>query len=114
MWFFLFLPILAWSQSDIDLSAIENLEEILPDHDIRRDAFRNIEFERENREFRHPVQTVSLEEIRESGVANAYIKAGTTLYRIKDNSAVVLSRDTYLKTFKLEDEHNFRYLSGKD
>lgn len=114
MWFFLFLPLFAWSQSDIDLSAIENLEDILPDHDIRRDAYRDIEYERKNREFRHPIQAVSLEEIKESGLGTAFIKAGTTLYKLKDNSPVRLTKDIYLKAYKLEDEHNYRYLSGKD
>ena len=114
MWFFLFLPLLAFSQTDIDLSAIENLEEILPDHDIRRDAYRDIEFERKNREFRHPIQEVPLEQIRESGLANAYLKEGTTLYRISDNKAFRISKGIYLKVFKLEDEQNFRYLRAED
>lgn len=114
MWFLLFLPLFTWAQSDIDLSAIENLEEILPDHDIKRDAYRDIEYEKKNREFRHPIQAVSLEEIKGSGLASAYIKSGTTLYRLKDNEPFVLTKDIYLKVFKREDEHNFRYLRGKD
>ena len=93
MWFILFLPIFAWAQSEIDLSAIENLENILPDHDIKRDAYRDIEYERKNREFRHPIKAVELEEIQESGLMNAYIKSGTTLYRLKDNTPVKTTRD---------------------
>jgi len=114
MWFFLFLPILAFAQTEIDLSAIENLEDILPDHDIKRDAYRDIEFERKNREFRHPIQAVTIEEIKESGLSNAFLKAGTTLYRLEDNTPVRLTKDIYLKVFKLEDEHNFRYLRAED
>lgn len=114
MWFLLLFPALAFAQSEMDLSAIQDLDAILPDDDIQRDAYRNIPFERKNREFRPPVRQVELSEIRDSGVTTSYIKEGTTLYRIKDDKPFRVSREMYLKRFQLEDELNFVYLQGND
>ncbi len=114
MWFFLLLPILSWSQSDIDLTAIQDLESILPDHDIRKDAYRNIEFEKKNRDFMPPVRKIELSEITSSGTTPAFLKKGTTIYRIEDNKPMVTSKDIYLKAFRVSDEHQFHYLQNND
>ncbi len=114
MWFFLILPILSWAQSDIDLSAIQDLEAILPDHDIRQDAYRNIEFERKNRDFIPPVRKVEFSEIVQSGTTPAFLKKGTTIYRVEDSKPVITSKDIYLRMFKVADEHEFHYLQNND
>ncbi len=114
MWIFLFLPLFAFAQSEIDLSAIQNLEDILPDNDIPRDAYRNVEYEKKNRDFKPPTRIIPLQEILESGTEPAFIKAGTPVYRISDNKAMKTSKDIYLKMFLLEDEVGFRYLENKD
>lgn len=115
MWpLLLFLPLFAFAQDDLDLSAIQDLDTILPDDDIQRDAYRNVPFERKNREYRPPVRKVDIPEIRESGTEYSYVKEGTVIYRISDNKAFRISREMYLKRFQLEDELNFVYLEGKD
>lgn len=115
MWFLLLLPILAWSQTDdVDVSAIQDLETLLPDHDIRQDAYRNIEFERKYRNFRHPIKKIELPEITSSGTLTAFLKAGTTVYRISDDKAFRTSKDIYLKMYSLQDEHEFHYLKNND
>ncbi len=114
MWFLLLIPMLAWSESDIDLSGIQDLDELLPDNDIQKDAFRNIEFENKNRNFRPPVQQTSLEEIMASGLSNSFIKDGSIIYRLSDNKPFRVNKDFYLKTFRMEDELGFRYLRNND
>jgi hypothetical protein len=114
MWFLLFLPLFSWSQDDIDLSAIQDLETLLPDHDIRQDAYRNIEFERKYRDFRPPVRKIELSEITLSGTTPAFLKKGTTIYRIKDNKPMVTTRDMYLRKFRVSDENEFHYLQNND
>ncbi len=114
MWFLLLFPILAFSQSDIDLSAVQNLEDILPDNDIPRDAYRNIPFERKNRGFQPLVKKVDLEQILSSGTTPSYLKPGTTIYRISDNKPFRTTKEMYLQMFKLEDEQNFRYLESNN
>ncbi len=115
MWIFLFLlPFFAFAQEELDLSAIQNLEDILPDNDIPRDAYRNVEYEKKNRDFRPPVRIIPLQEILESGAKEAFIKAGTVIYRISDNKAMRVSKDMYLRVFQLEDELGFRYFENKD
>jgi hypothetical protein len=114
MWFFLLLPLLAFSQTDIDISAIQDLESILPDQDIKKDAYKNIEFERRNRDFRPPVRKVELEEIKNSNLTYAFVKAGTPVYRISDNKVFLMSKDIYLKVYELIDEQGFQYLRNKD
>ncbi|MFL5783319.1 MAG: hypothetical protein ACJ76H_01835 [Bacteriovoracaceae bacterium] len=114
MWFFLFLPLFVFAQSDPDLSAISDLEKILPENDIPKSSYKNIEFERKHRGFRPPVRKVSMEEILSGGDAPGFVKKGTIIYRLKDNSAVTLSRDIYLKFFVVQDELNFQYLKNND
>lgn len=114
MWFLLLLPILSWAQNDLDLSAIQDLESILPDHDIRQDAYRNIPFERKNRDFLPPVRKIELSEITSSGLRTAFLKKGTTVYGIEDNKPFKTSRDLYLKSFRVADEHEFHYLRNRN
>jgi hypothetical protein len=114
MWFLLFLPLFAFAETDADLSAINDLENILPDNDIPKSTYRNIEFERKNRGFRPPNTIVTEEEILESGVGYAFIKKGTPLYRLSDNKAVTASRDFYLKAFLLHDEQGFAYIRNDE
>lgn len=114
MWFIFLFPILAWSQSDIDLSAIQDLESILPDQDIRQGTYRNIEFEKKNRDFRPPVRIVELAEIKSSPTRMAHLKAGTSLYRVDSNKPVKLTKEIYLRVFSLQDELEFVYIQNKD
>lgn len=114
MWFLLFFPLAAFSQSDLDLSAIQDLEKLLPDHDIKRDAYRNIEFERRKRNFRPPVSKIGLDQIKESGTTDAFLKKGSVIYRLADNTPLRTNKDIYLKMYRLEDELHFRYLRSND
>jgi hypothetical protein len=114
MWFLLLLPILAFSQGEIDLSAVQNLEEILPDNDIPRDAYRNIPFEKKNRGFQPLVKKIGLEEILSSGTTYSYLKSGTTIYRISDNKPFITTKEMYLQMFRLQDEQGFRYLENNN
>ncbi len=115
MWFLLLLPLLGFAQTtEIDVSAVQELEDILPDNDIPRDAYRNIPFERKNRGFRHPIRHVPFEEIKESGLGYAFIKKGSIVYRVTDDKPMRVTKDFYLKVYKQEDEMNFRYLQNKD
>lgn len=114
MWFLLLLPLLGFAQNEIDVSAVQDLENFLPDNDIPRDAYRNIPFERKNRNFSHPMRHVPMDEIKASGLSQGFIRTDSILYRIKDNQPLRVTKDFYLKFYKQEDELNFRYLQNKD
>ncbi len=114
MWFLLLLPLFAFAQNDIDVSAVQDLEDILPDNDIPRDAYRNIPFERKKRGFQPLVKKIGLEEIIASGTTESYLKAGSIIYRISDDKPFRTSKEMYLKMYKLEDEQEFRYLENND
>lgn len=113
MWFILLLPLLALAQSDLDLSAIQDLDAILPEHDIQRDAYRNIPFERKNREFRPPVRIVEMDEILQSDLAPGHLRQGSIIYRVGDNHPFRINRDMYVKYHRLRDEQGFFYLKGR-
>lgn len=113
MWIFLLFPLLVFGQENLDLSAIDDLEASLPDHEIRRDAYRNIPFERAKRNFRHPERKISLEEIRGSGTEPVYLKAGTILHRAKDDRAFRLPQDVFTRAFASPDEQGFKYITNK-
>lgn len=100
--------------AQVDLSAIQELDEELPTFNDYKQSDEEIEFTRQNRKFRPPTRVISVEEIKQSGTQVGAIRKGTLLRNIETNKNAEVTKLIYVKTFNLEDEHQFRYIQNKD
>jgi hypothetical protein len=97
-----FLPLLITTAfAQVDLSAIKELDEELPEYQGYRE---DVDYQRQNRRFRPPQRVISLDEIKKSGVSYGAIKENATLSSIADNKLYQTSRMIYVKYFNREDE----------
>ena len=110
-----FLPLLITSAfAQVDLSAIKELDEELPEYQGYTLSGKDVDFERQNRRFRPPQRIISLDEIKQSGVSYGAIKERATLSSVADNKLYQTSRMIYVKYFNREDEQGFKYLQDED
>ena len=115
MWWLLLFTFCAFAQDDIhlDLSAIHHLDDELP-------AFKadSGEYERaytdDKRNYKSPIKQVSMDEILQSGEGKGAISAGVNIVRIEDNKLFRLSRSTFTRFYRLQDEYGYKYLISKD
>lgn len=112
VWFLLLFLSSAFAQ--VDLSAIQELDEELPTYTENKQSDEEIEFNRQNRKFRPPERIISLEEIKQSGTQIGAIRKGALLRNLESNKNYEVSKLIFVKTFNLEDEHQFRYIQNKD
>lgn len=108
----LFLTFSAFAQ--IDLSAIQELDEELPDFRSIKLSDEDIELRRQNRNFRPPIRKVSLEEIEGSGLSLGALKQKAILKNIKSGKRYLTTEMIYVKYFNLEDEHGQKYIMDND
>jgi hypothetical protein len=100
--------------AQVDLSAIQKLDEELPSYTDYKQSDEEISFQRQNRKFRPPVKKVTLEEIIKSGVGYGAIKPESTIRNLENNQNYKTQRLMYIKFFKLQDEFGFKYILNKD
>lgn len=112
IWLFLLLTSSAFAQ--IDLSAIQELDEELPNYTDYKNTDEEIRFQRANRKFRPPVRKISLEEIQASGISQGAVREGSFVRNLESNQNYKVHKMMYVKYFNLEDEFGFKYLVGAD
>lgn len=113
MWWLLLLPFYALAE-DMDLSAIEDLRDKLPTDNLHQWGAEDIQRARIERRFLPPNRPVSFQEIEESGTEVGSLQAGVPLVRLSDNSLVYLPKAAYLRHYKQDDEHGYKYIVDKN
>jgi hypothetical protein len=112
IWLLLLSSVGAFAQ--VDLTAVQRLDEKLPDYNEQASFAEDLEIQRQNRRFYPPKRPVRLERIKASGVQMGAVDAGTLIRNLEDNKNYKLTKNIFVKYFNLEDEHNFKYIQNKD
>lgn len=112
LWPLLLLTLPAFAQ--VDLSAIQKLDEKLPDYNRFQQTDQEIEFQRQNREHVPYIRKVSLKRILSSGTQYGAIRKGFYIRNIDENKNYQVQKLMYVKVFNLEDEYGFKYIQNKD
>lgn len=113
MWWMLLLltsPVFA----QVDLSAIKELDDELPNYTDYKQSDEEIEFSRQSRRFRPPVRTISLEEIKGSGTQMGAVNVGAPVRELSTNKSYKIHKHMFVRYFNREDEHGFKYIQNKD
>ncbi len=111
-WLLLLLTTSVFAQ--VDLSAIQELDEELPNYQDYKQSDEEIEIQRQNRKFRPPKRIILQSEIEQSGTQYGAVRAGTKIYDVKTGKSYRISKQIYLEYFNLEDENGFKYIQNKD
>lgn len=112
IWLLVLLTIPAFAQTD--LSAIQDLDDELPNYQNYKQSDEEIEFQRQNRRYRPPYRIIKQDEIEKSGIASGAIRAGAYLRDIKTNKLLKVTKPIYVEYFRQEDEQGFKYLQSKN
>jgi hypothetical protein len=110
-WWLVFLTFSAFAQDQSELKAIRKLKQDLPSFQTPP---KTEEFAETENLYKVPDFPVKFSEINESGTEMGAVRAGVNLINIKDNKPLRLSKDVYLKFYRMQDEHGFRYVVNKD
>lgn len=102
------------AMAQIDLSAVRRLDEQLPNYNEYKQTEDELEFQRQNRQFRPPVREIKLNSILNSGTQYVAVPKGARLRNISENKNYVVNKTFYVKAFNLEDEQGFKYIQNKD
>lgn len=112
IWLILLLSLPALAQ--VDLSAIQNLDEELPNYQDFKQSDEEMEFNRQNRKFTPPVRIIHQSEIEASGTQKGAIQAGTVIRNLADNKNYKVTKPMFVEYFNLEDENGFKYIQSKN
>lgn len=111
-WLLLLLTTPVFAQ--VDLSAIQELDEELPNYQDYKQSDEEIEIQRQNRKHRPPKRIISQGEIEQSGTQYGAVRAGTKVYDVKSGKSFRISKLIYVEYYNLEDENGFKYIQNKD
>lgn len=112
VWLLLLLSVPAFAQ--VDLSAIQELDEELPNYQDYKQSDEEIDIQRQNRRHRPPYRIVKQDEIEKSGTQFGAIRAGAFLRDLKTNKNFKVTKPIYVEYFNLEDENGFKYLQNRN
>lgn len=112
IWMLLLLTGTAFAQ--VDLSAIQELDEELPNFTDFKQSDEEINISRQNRRFRPPKRIIKLEEIIQSPVLYGAIPAGKVIRNLESNKNQKVTKLIYVRYYALEDENEFKYILNKD
>jgi len=111
IWLLLLLSMPAFSQ--VDLSAIQELDDELPNYQNYKQSDEEIEFQRQNRRYRPPHRIITQEEIFKSGTQQGAIQKGAKLTDLETNKSFRVTKPIYVEYYNLEDENGFKYVLNK-
>jgi hypothetical protein len=106
------LSLTAFAQ--IDLSAIQELSDELPDYDSFRITEEDKKFQRGVQKYRPPSRKITLDEILSSGTSSGSIKQGAVIRNLESNVNYLTHKLIYVTYFNLEDEFGFKYLASPE
>lgn len=112
MWWLLLISS-AFAQDDVDLKAINDLEDSLPSAEYVERTEDKIQRKYTSRH-RNPNKVTPLSSILESGIEHGHVEAGRYLVRLNDNKAVELTESFYGKFYRLQDERGYKYVQSND
>ena len=112
MWWLLLISS-AFAQDDVDLKAINDLEDSLPSAEYVERADDTLQRKHTSRH-RNPNKVTPLSAILESGIEHGHVQAGRYLVRLEDNKPVELTESFYGKFYRLPDERGFKYVQSND
>lgn len=112
--FWLLLLFTSKVYAQIDLSAIKELDDQLPDYSQSHQTPELIEYRKQNRKFNPPKKIISMETIINSGTQMGAIKHGNPMVHLATNQIHTASKLIYVNYFNLEDENGFKYIKNKD
>jgi hypothetical protein len=111
IWLLLLLTTPAFAQ--MDLSAIKELDEELPNYSENIESDEDVLIRRQSRRFRPPTRIISLEEIKGSGTQLGAIQPGVPVRNLETNKNFTITKPMYIRYFNQEDEHGFKYVQNK-
>jgi hypothetical protein len=103
----LFFSSLAFGQ--FDLSAVQELDEKLPDYRNVQKTNEGQELKKQDRRFRPPQKIISLKRVKKSGQSYGAIETGSTVINTKTKKKYILTKMIYVKYFNREDGFGFKY-----
>lgn len=111
IWLLLLLTTPVFAQ--VDLSAIQELDDELPNYQNYKQSDDEVEFQRQNRRFRPPKRVISQEEILRSGTQLGAIQTGARLIDLETNKGFRVTKPIFVEYYNLEDENGFKYIQNK-
>lgn len=113
MFWLLLLSFSAIASDELDLSAINALDEELPstEYSERSESFEQRKYVTRHR---HPYKKTTMKKILESGTEHGHIQAGRNLIRLSDNQPVKITEPFYGKAYRLQDDLGFKYVLNND
>jgi len=111
IWLVLLFSMPAFSQ--VDLSAIQDLDDELPNYQNYKQSDEEIEFQRQNRRYRPPHRIITQDEIFKSGTQQGAIQTGAKLTDLETNKSFRVTKPIYVEYYNLEDENGFKYVLNK-
>lgn len=112
MWPVLLLATAAYAQ--IDLSAIQRLDNDMPEYSQSSSGELEIDIQRTNTRYQPPIKPITPDEIKNSGYELGSIPASAKLRSVTSNKEYGTYKPMYVKYYRLEDEQGFKYLLNKD
>ena len=114
LWTLLLLAPLAYAQDDVNMKAIQDLDQELPHFERFKETEEETSFSRKSRGYSRPVKIVTMDRIKNSGTQPGAIPKGALVNRLKDNKSFKTTALIYVKVFNLEDENSFKYVQSKN
>lgn len=112
-WMLLLLTPVAFAQTEVELKAIQDLNEDLPTFSEQRSS-EETTVDRRSGKYLPPKQIVSMEKILASGTQMGAVTNGVPVRNLQENKDYILSRRTFVRYFNLEDENGFKYIQNKN
>ncbi len=112
IWLLLLFITPAFAQ--MDLSAINELDEELPNYTNNKQSDEEVEMQRQSRRFRPPARIILLDEIKNSGTQMGAVQPGAPFRDLKTNENFTINKIMFVRYFNQEDEHGFKYVQNKN
>ncbi len=110
----IFLSFSVFAQDQLELSAIRKLEDGLPTYSPNPGEEGTVAKGLKERKYHPPKSVTQWEKIANSGNELGAVPAGYVIVRINDNKSFKTGTSFYVKFYRHEDEHGFKYLINKD
>lgn len=100
--------------AQMDLSAINKLDEELPNYNENKQSDQDFLIRRQSLRFRPPTRIILLEEIKNSGTQMGAIQPGIPVRDLATNTNFIISKRMFVRYFNQEDENGFKYIQNKN
>lgn len=112
--FFLALLFVSSVKAQVDLSAVRQLDEQLPDYSNYQQSVEEIDIERQQNKYLPPKKIVTIEQIKNSPILYGAVRPKSLIRNLESNKNYEVEHLMYVRYYGLEDENGFKYLQNKD